>query len=225
MIAVSWLRRGAKGLSRSRSLAGWLLGIDFPPCPPGARYFDITTPVLVRAARAYLTSRSRLLDMGTGAFASIGLSLWRSTGCQVVSTDIDPEIVRQAQENVARNQAPNPVILARLFDGVGGDFDCITFNIPYVPTRLLSAAGDFQSDGGPEGTSVIEAFLDAFVVRGGVARALLGVNRIFVPPAKFLPLLAARPGLMLEKTVRPPLWPVAVYVIRRREAVVPAASA
>ncbi|HLA76956.1 MAG TPA: methyltransferase [Vicinamibacteria bacterium] len=222
MTSVSWVRRAAKGLSRSRPLARWLLGVDFPPCPEGARYFDITTPVLVRAARAYLSRDSRLLDMGTGAFGSIGLSLWRRTGCQVVSTDIHPEIVRQARENVARNRAPNRVVEARFFEGVEGDFDCITFNIPYVPTRLLAAPGDFQSDGGPEGTSVIEAFLDAFVVRGSGARALLGVNRIFVPPEKFLPLAAARPDLAVEKTVRPPLWPVAVYVIRRREAATPA---
>lgn len=218
MTFTSWVRRAARGLSRSRPLARWLLGIDFPPVPEGARYFDITTPVLVRAARGYLDRGSRLLDMGTGAFASIGLSLWRRTGCEVVSTDIHPDIVRQAQENVARNGAPNRVLQARFFDGVEGAFDCITFNIPYVPTRLLSSPGDFQSDGGPEGTSVIEAFLDAFVARGGRARALLGVNRIFVPPDRFLPLLAARPELVLEKTVRPPLWPVVVYVIRRREA-------
>ncbi len=218
MTSVSWVRRAAKGLSRSRPLARWMFGIDFPPCPEGARYFDITTPVLVRAARAYLDRSSRLLDMGTGAFASIGVCLWRRTGCEVVSTDIHPDIVRQARENVARNSAPNQVIEARFFEGVEGDFDCITFNIPYVPTRLLSAAGDFQSDGGPEGTSVIEAFLDAFVVRGGRARALLGVNRIFVPPQRFLPLVAARPDLVVERTIRPPVWPAAVYVIRRRDA-------
>lgn len=225
MTSVSWVRRAAKGFSRSRTLARWLFGIDFPPCPEGARYFDITTPVLVRAARAYLDRSSRLLDMGTGAFASIGLCLWRRTGCEVVSTDIHPDVVRQARENVARNGAPNRVIEARFFEGVGGDFDCITFNIPYVPTRLLSAAGDFQSDGGPEGTSVIEAFLDAFVVRGGRARALLGVNRIFVPPQRLLPLVAARPDLVVEKTIRPPVWPVAVYVVRRRDAAGAAAQA
>ena len=225
MTSVSWVRKAARGLSRSRPLARWLLGIDFPPVPEGARYFDITTPVLVRAARAYLDRSSRLLDMGTGAFASIGLCLWRRTGCQVVSTDIHSDLVRQARENVARNGAPNRVIEARFFEGVEGDFDCITFNIPYVPSRLLGAAGDFQSDGGAEGTSVIEAFLNEFVVRGGRARALLGVNCIFVPPQRFLPLVAAHPELVVERTIRPPVWPVAVYVIRRREAAGGAARA
>jgi hypothetical protein len=46
----------------------------------------------------------------------------------------------------------------------------------------------------------------------------LGVNLIFGPPSKFLPLVTARPELTVEKTVRPPVWPVAVYVIRRRDA-------
>ncbi len=204
--------------ARSRLLARLIFGIDFPPVEGGERYFDLTTPVLVHVLRRRLTRTSRLLDMGTGAFASIGLACWRRTGCEVVSTDIHPRIVERARANVARNQAPVRVLETRFFEGIDGAFDAVSFNIPYVPTELLSSPDDFQSDGGPEGTTVIEGFLDAFGAAGGEATAYLGVNAILVPRAKVDPLVAARPDLVHEGVLRWGFLPVDVHVIRRRPA-------
>jgi methylase of polypeptide subunit release factors len=212
----SLLRRGWERTCRSRSLARRIFGVDFLPLPPGARYFDLTTAVLVSVAAPRLGPGRRLLDMGTGAFATIGLALWRRTGCDVVSTDVRPDLVRRAQANANANRAPIRVVEARFFDGVDGEFDCVTFNAPYVPSRLLAGPGEVQSDGGPEGTSVIEGFLDAFGARGARATAYVGVNRLFVPRERIVPLVERRPGLVLEQVRRRWPWPVDVYVLARR---------
>jgi methylase of polypeptide subunit release factors len=193
-----------------------MFGVDFPPLPSGGRYFDLTTAVLVSVATPRLGPGRRLLDMGTGAFATIGLALWRRTGCDVVSTDVRPDLVRQAQANADANRAPIRVVEARFFDGVNGEFDCVTFNVPYVPSRLLAGTGDVQSDGGPEGTSVIEGFLDGFAARGARATAYLGVNRLFVPREKVVRLIERRAGLALKQVRRRWPWPVDVYVLERR---------
>ena len=78
-----------------------LLRIDVPPIDADRRYFDLTTPVLVRLVAPRVTASTRLLDMGTGAFAAIGLALWRRTGCQVVASDeATPQGLRAIAVNV-----------------------------------------------------------------------------------------------------------------------------
>jgi methylase of polypeptide subunit release factors len=213
---VGLLRRASGRISQSRALARRLFGIDFPARgESGARYFDLTTPVLVSVVAPRLAPGLRLLDMGTGAFATVGLALWRRTGCDVVATDVRPELVQKAQANVDANRAPIRVVEARFFDGVEGEFDCVTFNVPYVPSSFLLGS-DVQSDGGPQGTSVIEGFLDAFAAKGGRATAYLGINRLFVPRDKVMALVVRRPGLELTDVRQRWPWPVDVYVVARK---------
>ena len=209
------LRRASWRLSGSRAFARRLFGIDFPPLQGSARYFDLTTPALVSVAAGRLGPDRRLLDMGTGAFATVGLALWRRTGCDVVATDVVPELVRQARANVEANRAPVRVVEARFFDGLEDEFDCVTFNLPYVPSTFLPGP-DVQSDGGPEGTRVIEGFLDAFVEHGGRSIACLGVNPLFVTRATVVSLIERRPGLALIEVRRRWPWPANVYTITRR---------
>jgi hypothetical protein len=217
---LPWLAKSWRPVSRSRPLARRLFGVDFPALGSGDQYFDVTTPLLVRAAARRLGEGRRLLDMGTGAFAVIGLALWRRTGCQVVSTDIHPRILEQARANVALNAAPIRVVRSRFFDELDEEFDVVTFNPPYVPSALASDPTyarpfDFQSDGGPEGVSVIEGFYEAFAARGGQAVACLAVNELFVSGEKARRLLAARPGLVLEGIDRIDGLPFCVFELRR----------
>lgn len=216
---MSLLRRGARRLASSRTLAQVILRIDLPPIEPGWRYFDLTTPVLVRLVASRVTASTRLLDMGTGAFAAIGLALWRRTGCQVVASDVDEGLVEQARANVAANGAPIPVMRASFFDDIDGEFDCVTFNAPYVPTSDVGADGGdaryaVQADGGALGTDVIEGFLAAFEKERRVGLAYLGINSLMVPRAAVQAAIAEHPGLRLEKKLRLPLLPVDVFVIR-----------
>jgi len=215
---LSLLRRGARRLFASRALARRLLGIEVPPVGPGRRYFDVTTIVLIGVVRRRIDASSRVLDMGTGAFASIGLALWRRTGCRVVSSDVDAGLVEQARANVAANAAPIEVVQSRFFDDVFGEFDCVTFNAPYVPSRAVGADGGddryaVQSDGGERGTDVIEGFLRAFEEEPRVALAYLGVNTLMVPRRMVEACIAGRAGLRLQTISGGKLLPVDVYVV------------
>jgi methylase of polypeptide subunit release factors len=220
MRPLVWLGRAWRPLSRSRRIACSLFGVDFPPVGPEDRYFAVTTPLLVRSAAAGLGPGSRVLDVGTGAFAVIGLALWRRTGCRVVSTDIHPRILERARQSVTLNRAPVRLVASRFLDALRGDFDAVTFNPPYVPSALAEHAAyrrpfDFQSDGGTDGTAVIAGFLDAFAERGGRATAYLAVNALLIQGERVLALVSARPRLLLRRTDRFPLWPFYVLVISR----------
>lgn len=159
--------------------------------------------------------------MGTGAFATVGLAVWRRTGCHVLATDIHPEIVARARRNVEANRAPIRVMETRFFEGLDEEFDCVAFNIPYVPSRLVEDPEvpqpfAFQSDGGPEGTTVIEGFLDAFARTPHVAVAYLGINALLIPREKLVALLDRHPDVALVRVLRPLPLPVKVYVLERR---------
>jgi len=216
-LPLRWLRSVLRRATRSRTIARWLFGVDFLPLEPGEAYFDMTTPILVRVAARHLGPDTRLLDMGTGAFATVGLALWRRSGCRVLSTDIHPDIVARARANAVANHAPIEVREARFFDGVG-PFDCVTFNPPYVPTARVDKTERlaFQSDGGPHGTTVIEGFLEAFSHSQG-QMAFLGVNTLHVGRDSVMTLVGGRKGLVLEDVVGS-LLGVDVFVLRRLEA-------
>jgi methylase of polypeptide subunit release factors len=196
--------------------------VDFVEIGAKDQYFDVTTPLLVWSAARDLAPGARLLDMGTGAFAVIGLALWRK-GCRVVSSDIHPEILERARANVERNAAPLRLVQSRFFDALDEEFDGVTFNPPYIPSELaanptLARPFDFQSNGGSDGSAVIEAFFDAFLAKGGRARGYLGMNELWVSGARVLALLAARKGLRLERIDRSLGLPFYVIVIQRAAA-------
>lgn len=227
--ALGALRRGARRAAASPRLARWLLGIDVPPIGAGRRYFDLTTPILVRVVARDLDADSRVLDMGTGAFAAIGLALWRRSGCSVVASDVDAGLVDEARANVLRNDAPIEVVHASLFDAldhVDGDFDCVTFNAPYVPSEDVGAdGGDVryagQSDGGAQGVDVIDAFLAGFAQQQRVDRAYLGVNSMMVPRETVEARIARRPALRLCEVRRRAPLPIDVFVIDKSRAAGP----
>jgi methylase of polypeptide subunit release factors len=218
--ALAWCAKAWRPLSRSRGLAQRLFHVDFPRLAEADRYFDITTPLLVHSVARGLTPRSRVLDMGTGPFAVIGLALWRRAGCQVLSTDIHPWILERARENVRLNGAPIRVVHSRFFDEIDESFDAVVFNPPYVPTDLARGQAwtrtfDFQSDGGSDGTSVIAAFLAAFAAKGGQATAYLGWNGLLIPRDRVAALLRDHTGLRLSKIDALPFSPFCVLVVER----------
>lgn len=208
-------------VTRSRRLAARLFGVRLRPLSdPSLYYFDVTTPVLVSVASRHVRPGMRVLDLGTGAAAIIGLALWRRHGCRVVAADINPSLVRSAREQVACNNAPIDVVESSFLDGVAGDLDLVTFNPPYVTTAHGSARGldepyRVQWDGGAEGTSVIARFLDAIAADTRRPLGVMGVNRWHATPERLEALFAARPGLTRPHVVRHPWLPVNVYVFQR----------
>jgi methylase of polypeptide subunit release factors len=214
---------GVRAATRSRLLARALFGVDFRPLQEDETYFDVTTPVLVREAARRLTRSSRVLDLGTGTVAVIGLALWRRLGCEVTSADVNPESVALARANVDRNRAPIRVLESTFFDAVEDSFDAVVFNPPYVPTeagrrRGLSARFRRQWDGGPDGLAVIDGFLAALEADGRDPLVLMGVNHAHTPRGHVTALIDTHADVRTEEVYRHPLLPVDVYVLRKRRS-------
>jgi methylase of polypeptide subunit release factors len=206
---------------RSRLLARALFGIEFGPLGPKEYYFDVTTIALARRVSRLVGGSDRVLDLGTGSHAVIGLTLWKNTGCKVTCADSDREIVASAKRNVERNEAPIEVVRLDLFQNVAEPFDVVVFNPPYIHTVVgegwdLSDVRRSQWDGGEEGTRTIAAFLSGLAELPQLVTGYLGVNALFVPRERILPLVRARPGLSLDETWRSLLLPVEIHVVRNK---------
>jgi len=76
----------------------------------------------------------RVLDMGCGT-GHIGVLLGLLGASEVVLTDICPNAVENAQENVTRFRLDETckVVRGDLFESVTGQFDLIVFNHPFFP--------------------------------------------------------------------------------------------
>jgi len=215
------LERFALRAYRSRRLAQAIFGISFLPADARDYYFDVTTAVLVRAVASRVRKTDHVLDLGTGAHAVVGLSLWKRTGCRVTCSDIDPQLVALAAKNITNNGAPLEVIRSRLFADVSAPFNVIVFNPPYLPSDdrghpRLEGFRRNQWDGGADGTRVIRDFLTTFEARPIPARAYLGINRLYVPRDCVRSLIHAHRALSLIEIVHFPFLPPDVYVLENR---------
>ncbi|MDA8093622.1 MAG: peptide chain release factor N(5)-glutamine methyltransferase [Betaproteobacteria bacterium] len=96
------------------------------------------TETLVEAAlsRVPPATRCAVLDLGTGSGAiALALALQRPQS-QVTASDISPDALRIAQANAHRLGVPNVAWhLGDWFEGLGGRFDLIVSNPPYIPAR------------------------------------------------------------------------------------------
>ena len=205
---------------RLRFLSQAIFRIDFAPVGKEDYYFDVTTPVIVKKAAEILSRDSRVLDMGTGSSCVIGLSLWKKFGCHVMASDINPEIIALAGENIRRNRAPVRVISSRFFDNVDENFDIVIFNPPYVPTGKGEAQGlprtrRTQWDGGLDGTDTVKGFLDAFGKLHYPLKALLGVNFLRIPRETILDMLKKKRDISVDSIYRHPILPVDIYRLHR----------
>ena len=179
---------------KSRYAAHLIFKIDFKPVKKGAYYFDMTTLVLTKLVLREINKDDRVLDMGTGTSSIIGLTIWKQCGCYVVCSDINPEIVSMAQENVEFNQAPIQVKHSNLFENIEEDFDVVVFNPPYVPTKkgtMSNLSKQFQSqwDGGEDGSVIVKQFLDELQQIKRSVKAYVGVYYWYLPKEKFLPMI------------------------------------
>jgi len=211
-------RQTFRRLARSRAVAQSFLGLELPPIGVDEHYFDATTLALVLAMRGRVARGARVLDMGCGSFAAIGLWLWKHFECQVVCTEVDAQIAERAREAILLNQAPIDVLVGEHVASRAERFDWVVFNPPYVPTEVGRARGlpermRTQWDGGPDGSEEIARFLDALESESWGASALLGVNRQHVPRARVLERIERHAALALRETVRHPLLPSEVYVL------------
>jgi methylase of polypeptide subunit release factors len=213
----------AQPVFRSRHLARLLFGVKFRRVPKPFYCFDTTTYVTTRVVRKVLGQGNRVVDMGTGTAAAVGLFVWRKVGCRVVSVDINPTMVEMSRESVRFNGAPIDVVESSFFDKVSEPFDTVIFNPPFVhtdtgATRQLAQETRSQWDGGRDGMRVIDGFLDAVAALPHPVTVYMGVNDWHVPRATIIESIGKRGGLRLHDVPAHRILPVSVYIFRNRSA-------
>lgn len=208
-------------IMKSNLIASLIFKIKLNPIPEGTYYFDMTTYVLTRLLLKKLNKKSHVLDMGTGACCIIGLTLWKHLGCNVISSDMNPDLISLAQENIDLNQAQIKLIHSNLFQNIKNDFYVVTFNPPYVPTsngtkNKLSKKFQSQWDGGLDGSIIIKEFLNELNELKKSVIAYVGINYKYVSKEKILPLINSKNNLKLNKIHQHRFLPVQIYIIEKQ---------
>ena len=133
------------------------------------------TELLVQLALAFASDRKitnkplNILDVGTGCGAiAIALAV-NLPGAKVIATDISPDALHLAGENVARHCLEDHVTLVRgdLLTPVPLPIDILVSNPPYIPSaEILNLPREITNheprlalDGGPDGLAVIERLI------------------------------------------------------------------
>src|SRR5690606_18442087 len=82
----------------------------------------------------------RILDVGTGSGCLLVTLLAELPNASGLGTDIDPEALRVAQCNARRHGIASRAQwkLARSLNGIGGTFDLLVANPPYIPTGMIN---------------------------------------------------------------------------------------
>ena len=80
---------------------------------------------------------ARLLDLGTGSGCLLAALLGELPNATGVGVDVDPAALRVARRNLVRNglRRRARLVCANWGDAVGGGFDVVVANPPYVATR------------------------------------------------------------------------------------------
>lgn len=222
MAGMSLVQMAAMKVYRSKAIAKLLFGIEFPSLGPQDYYFDISTHVVVREVGKRIGPKNHLLDLGTGSFAVIGLSLAKKTGCKVTCADLNPELAASSRRNIALNKSDIQVVDSDLFSNVKVPFDVVTFNPPYLPSSAGKDLGiesrPAQWDGGDDGMRAVRPFLKAVAERGNAVTAYLAMNTLFVKNDQVRALVAREPGLDYVETIRCTLLPIELHVLRNKRA-------
>jgi methylase of polypeptide subunit release factors len=202
---------------KNRLLTYGLFRIRFLPLQDGDHYFDLTTILLIRILKKYIDSSSTVLDLGTGAYATVGLSLLKQVGCKVICADVDESLIRKAQANIEFNHADLQAVQSDFFSRINHEFDYVVFNPPYVPIEVgedvnLPDSHRVQWDGGTTGTNVIDGFLDACKALPASVKVFMGVNRWYVSEEKIVE-LARLKNIRIREIHKPVILPANIYIL------------
>jgi release factor glutamine methyltransferase len=139
------------------------------------------TFLLLKAALAEARPEDRVIEIGCGSgFISLELALQVRS---LLATDINPHAVRSTKAKAKATKTKGfEVVRADLFQGIGGKFDLIIFNPPYLPTNAAERNDqwiNYALDGGESGRETIDRFLKCLpdhLLPGG--RALLLISSL-----------------------------------------------
>ena len=170
---AEWVERRARGEPVAYILGErefWGLALEVTPATLIPRP---ETETLVAAALERTGPEARVADVGTGSGAIALAIASERPSAQILATDIDPGCVELCRRNARRlHLAATPaglgvdVVAADVFNGIGGEFDVIASNPPYVATGDAHLrCGDLRFeprlalDGGASGLGMIERLI------------------------------------------------------------------
>ena len=99
----------------------------------------------------------RILEIGPGSgVVSIHCA---KNGCSVTAADVNPHAVECTILNSKRNDVDITVLHSDLYEKVDGIFDCIVFNLPYLP---VDEEGELEKawSGGSDGIGPLPGLLE-----------------------------------------------------------------
>ncbi len=129
---------------------------------------EILVEIVLKVIRAELSSRTRLLDVGTGSGVLAITFALECPNLQIIGSDVSPLALNLARENAERQGLNRRIewVESDLLSSVSGPFDFLVANLPYIPTaELLKLAPEVKRDpqlaldGGPDGLVVIRRLL------------------------------------------------------------------
>jgi len=173
-------RRPAAYLTRQAWLQGWSFYVDERVIVPRS----LIAEVLVDGSLDYFVgdAPARVLDMCTGNGSLAIIAAYVYPAAQVLGSDISGDALAVAQINVAQHALQDRVQLVES-DGlaaaalrVGGPFDLVLCNPPYVNAQSMAAlpaeflaepalALDGNRGGGSDGMDFVRALLPQLVIR------------------------------------------------------------
>lgn len=120
---------------------------------------DVYTPAedtFLMLSALEIVKGEKALEMGCGSgYLSLHMA---KAGASVTAVDVDPQAVRNTEENVRRNGSNVLVSQSDLFQNVNGSFDLIVFNPPYLRGEVKGRE-DLCWAGGRTGLEVTSEFL------------------------------------------------------------------
>lgn len=140
------------------------------------------TELLVEKALGWLKrnpNRRRAADVGSGSGCIAGTLAYHVPDLKCVTVERSWPALQIARQNFEKLQVPHRVyaMLGNLMDAVGGMFDLVCANLPYIPAKELAqlAVSRFEPwlalDGGYDGLDWIAALLEdskRWLAKGGL---------------------------------------------------------
>ena len=146
------------------------------------------TETLAEIAEHFIKNRSyaSMLDICTGS-GCIGISIAKRTGISAVLSDISIPALHVAKKNAELNGVCCSIIESDLFENIGGCFDIITANPPYIETDVCESLQPevrmeprLALDGGDDGLKFYRRISDEFAEqlnRGGTLLMEIGFDQ------------------------------------------------
>lgn len=150
--------------------SAWFAGIEFAVSPASLVPRSPLAETIEQGFAPWLTPAAgdRVLEIGTGSGCIAIATALHNPGLVVAATEIDPDALALARENVQRYGLADRVRLfeADLFPGGSERYRVIISNPPYVPTAVVRALPPEYThepfaalDGGDDGLDVVRRIL------------------------------------------------------------------